>query len=74
VEPCHGLSELADTIVSRLPAGQRNLLEAYAAGVNQAIAAARMLPIEFTLLGYRPGSWRPKDSILLMLAMDALLS
>lgn len=69
-----GFSELADIIVSRLPAGQRRLLEAYAAGVNQAIAAARMLPIEFTLLGYRPGPWRPKDSILLMLAMDALLS
>ena len=69
-----GFGRLADTIVSRLPAGQRNLLEAYAAGVNQAIRAAAMLPIEFTFLGYQPEPWRPKDSILVMLAMDALLS
>lgn len=69
-----GFGQLADTIAARLPAAQRNLLEAYAAGVNQAIDDAAMLPVEFTLLGYRPEPWRPRDSILVMLAMDALLS
>ena len=69
-----GFGQLADTIVARLPSAQRNLLEAYAAGVNQAIGAAAMLPIEFTLLGYRPETWLPRDSILVFLTMDALLS
>jgi len=69
-----GFGELADTIVSRLPAAQRQLLEAYAAGVNQAISAAAAAPFEFTLLRYRPEPWRPKDSILVMLAMHAVLS
>jgi penicillin amidase len=69
-----GFGQLAATIVSRLPAAQRQLLEAYAAGVNQAVAAAAMLPLEFTLLGYRPEPWRPEDSILVMLGMHALLS
>jgi penicillin G amidase len=35
-----GFGQLASTIVSGLPAAQRQLLEAYAAGVNQAMAAA----------------------------------
>jgi penicillin G amidase len=49
-----GFDRLASTIVSSLPATQRQLLEAYAAGVNQAMAAAPILPIEFTLLRYDP--------------------
>jgi penicillin G amidase len=69
-----GFDQLAATIVSRLPATQRQLLDAYSAGVNQAMAAAAMLPFEFTLLGYRPEPWRPEDSILVMLGMHALLS
>ncbi|MCI0468145.1 MAG: penicillin acylase family protein, partial [Beijerinckiaceae bacterium] len=67
-------SQLASVIVSRLPDEQRHLLEAYAAGVNQAMAAARMFPVEFTFLGYRPEQWRPEDSILVTVGMHALLS
>ncbi|MFZ5816753.1 MAG: penicillin acylase family protein [Bacillota bacterium] len=44
------------------------LLEAYAAGVNafinQAVAAGR-LPVEFTLLGYKPEPWTPADSAII---------
>ncbi len=69
-----GFGQLASTIVSGLPAAQRQLLEAYAAGVNQAMAAATILPFEFTALGYRPEPWRPEDSVLVMLGMHVLLS
>src|SRR5262249_191584 len=69
-----GFDRLASTIVSSLPATQRQLLEAYAAGVNQAMAAAPIVPIEFTLLRYRPAPWRPDPSGLVMLRMQALLS
>ena len=69
-----GFGQLASIILSRLPAVQHQWLEAYAAGVNQAIATSRMLPVEFTLLGYQPEQWRPEDSILVILAMQSLLS
>lgn len=69
-----GFGQVAGAILSRLPAEQRVLLEAYAAGVNQAMTTARMLPIEFTLLFYTPEPWRPEDSILVMLAMQSMLS
>ena len=69
-----GFDRLASTIVSSLPATQRQLLEAYAAGVNQVMAAAPIVPVEFTLLRYRPAPWRPDDSVLVMLRMQALLS
>jgi penicillin amidase len=40
----------------------RPLLEAYAAGVNAAIAD-RPLPAEFTILRHRPEPWTPEDSL-----------
>lgn len=44
----------------------KEILEAYAQGVNayikQAVAAGR-LPVEFTLVGYKPDPWTPVDSI-----------
>ena len=69
-----GFSQLAGVVLARLPAAQRHLLEAYAAGVNQAMAATRMFPVEFTMLGYKPEQWRPEDSILVMLAMQSMLT
>jgi penicillin amidase len=69
-----GFGRLAGAVLDRLPRAGRQMLEAYAAGVNQAMAAARMFPIEFTLLGFRPEPWQPEDSILVLLGMHALLS
>lgn len=69
-----GFGQLASAILSRLPARQHDLLEAYAAGVNQAMADAKMFPIEFTLLRYSPELWQPEDSILVLLAMHVMLS
>ena len=69
-----GFGQLAGVILSRLPAEERQLIEAYTTGVNQAMAAANLFAIEFTLLGYRPELWRPEDSILVILTMHAMLS
>ena len=44
----------------------RKLLEAYARGVNRFIEQHReTLPMEFTLLKYKPQPWQPTDSLVL---------
>lgn len=65
-----GFEDVAEAILKRLPEDQRSVLEAYAAGVNQAVAEMPVAPFEFWLLGYRPSVWRPEDSLLVVLAME----
>jgi len=44
----------------------RKLLEAYARGVNRFVEQHReTLPMEFTLLKYKPQPWQPTDSLVL---------
>ncbi len=57
-----GLAHVADRVIARADPSERDLLIAYAAGVNAA-AATRALPLEFRLLGYEPARWTPQDSI-----------
>lgn len=57
-----GLGEIASAAVERAPKAERDVLDAYAAGVN-AEAAAHALPLEFRLLGYRPAPWTPADTL-----------
>ena len=48
----------------RLSARNRRVLEAYAQGVNTFIENnTHRLPVEFTLLGFKPTPWRPVDTI-----------
>lgn len=68
-----GLARQADTALAQLPPATRILLEAYAAGVNGAIAGyGWALPPEFLLLRHRPEPWRPVDSLLFqkLMALD----
>jgi penicillin G amidase len=59
------LTGLAEREFARLPTETRDLLTAYAAGVDAVISESRdSLPIEFDLLGYRPEPWRPVDCLL----------
>lgn len=62
------LARAAEGSVAAYSPWARELLEAYAAGVNaymeKAIAEGR-LPVEFALLGYQPEPWRPVDSALI---------
>ncbi|GER82160.1 peptidase S45 [Thermogemmatispora aurantia] len=58
-----GLHRAAASDVARLSAHHRRILETYAAGVN-AFIENHTLPVEFTLLRYRPDPWQPADSLL----------
>jgi penicillin amidase len=59
---------------AKLLAGEaRTSLEAYAAGVNARIARGR-LPVEFTLLRYRPEPWTVADTLSWIKMMSWMLS
>lgn len=57
-----GLGEIARDAAGREAPAEREILEAYAAGVNAA-ASTRPLPLEFRLLGYKPLPWTPADTL-----------
>ncbi len=57
-----GLRRVAEDEVRLLDDGSRAEVEAYAAGVCARIAQRR-LPVEFTLLAYRPEPWTIADSL-----------
>ncbi|MGE5602216.1 MAG: penicillin acylase family protein, partial [Nitrososphaerales archaeon] len=57
-----GLYRVAEAEVELLGLESRAELEAYAAGVN-ACLASQPLPVEFSLLRYRPEPWKPADSL-----------
>lgn len=59
-----GLARVAEEGLAAYRPDERALLEAYASGVNAAIATARPLPPEFQLLWHTPEPWRPQDSLL----------
>ncbi len=68
-----GLARVAEAGLAAYRPEERALLEAYARGMNAAIAAARPLPVEFQLLWCeRPEPWRPADSLLIhrLLALE----
>lgn len=59
-----GLGRAADREATTLEPEPRKLLEAYARGVNQFIGQhERSLPVEFSLLGYKPQLWKPADTL-----------
>jgi penicillin G amidase len=58
-----GLRRIAEREVPELPAGLREELDAYCAGVNSAVEAARALPAEFQLLRSGFEQWRPADML-----------
>lgn len=66
--------QTAGNMVSALPANQKQVLEAYVAGVNVFIDQSKMLPPEFIALNYRPDPWRAEDSILVALGMFQTLN
>lgn len=68
-----GFEQVARAVQARLPASQNEVLNAYAAGVNEAMDELRVVPPEFLILGYRPSNWRPEDSLLVVLGMEETL-
>src|SRR3989304_4927735 len=59
-----GLSRAARADVTRADSETMRMLDAYAKGVNAFVEAnANRLPLEFTLLGFKPEPWTPLDTI-----------
>ena len=59
-----GLGRVADREATTLEPEPRKILEAYARGVNQFIDQHQgNLPLEFSLLRYRPQPWKPADTL-----------
>ncbi len=65
---------VAKDIAENLPGDQKQVLSAYADGVNAYLLQMENLPFEFVVLGYRPELWKPEDSMLVALAMFQQLS
>jgi penicillin amidase len=53
---------------------ERRWLEAYTEGVNAGLAALSRPPAEHRFLGAQPTAWRSEDSVLVCLAMAAMLN
>ncbi|MDD1637890.1 MAG: penicillin acylase family protein, partial [Methylococcaceae bacterium] len=66
--------QAARNIVFALPVNQKQVLDAYVAGVNAYIYQSKMLPPEFIALNYRPEPWSAEDSILVALGMFQTLN
>ena len=58
-----GLYRTAQKSYAGLSDRARRALDAYAAGVNAFLESGHPLPVEFTLLRYRPEPWSPVDSL-----------
>ncbi len=69
------MARIAEAAYRSLPPADRNVLVAYARGVNFYIDTHRgRYPLEFTLLRYDPRPWSPVDSLLAALQMYRTLS
>jgi penicillin G amidase len=61
-----GFGRAAERDVSLLEPAQRNIMDAYARGINLFIEQhSNKLPLEFTLLKYRPQPWQTTDSLVI---------
>ncbi|HSF29144.1 MAG TPA: penicillin acylase family protein [Candidatus Tectomicrobia bacterium] len=69
-----GFDRVAQAIVNHLPQEQKDVLTAYAEGINHFIEQTPSLPFEFRALGYRPTLWRIEDSLLVALGMFEVLN
>ncbi len=69
------ISRLAQQRARTVTGEDRAVLAAYARGVNHYLEThAGRLPLEFTLLGYKPHPWRIEDTLLVGLMMEQTLS
>lgn len=64
---------LAQAALALLPKDEVEVLQAYADGVNAALAATLVPPPEYLLLRVRPQPWSPEDSLVLNLTFSFLL-
>jgi penicillin amidase len=65
----HDFRRIAAAIVNDSASVDRELLDAYAAGVNLALKNAGARPWEYSLLRTQPAPWRVEDSVLVAFSM-----
>jgi penicillin amidase len=65
----------ADRELGLMDKDSRDIMEAFARGVNRFIEQhGKHLPLEFSLLGYKPQSWQPTDSLTISAYMYRTLT
>lgn len=70
-----GFAHLADDTYAALPGGMKELLDAYAAGVNASMSGReKPLPLEFQLLFHEPEPWEPRHSLVMVKMLGLGLS
>lgn len=69
----HRFRHVVRQALQRADPGWRDLLEAYAAGVNAGLASLTAPPFEYALLRQTPEPWKAEDSLLAVMAMFAAL-
>jgi len=65
----HGFRRLAAQALAGLSPGDRAIVEAYAAGVNDGLRALRAAPFEYLVLRQPPEPWQPEDTFLVSYTM-----
>ena len=65
----HRFRSRAQASLAALPAGDMQILEHYAAGVNAGLASLGGKPFEYFVLAVDPVPWRPEDTILVAYSM-----
>jgi penicillin amidase len=65
----HAFRRLAAAVVDQTSPGERAILEAYCAGVNEGLASLGSKPWEYQVLRTEPVPWRPEDCALINYAM-----
>ena len=60
---------VAQAVLTQATAEQREILDAYARGVNAGLASLRSRPWEYIALQVTPVSWKAEDSVLVSYAM-----
>lgn len=65
----HRFRARAKVVLERLDSVEKQVLAAYAAGVNQGLGDLDTTPFEYYLLGAEPRAWEMADSLLVVYAM-----
>ena len=65
----HQFTRVADQVLGQATPAERDLLDAYAEGVNQALSDLGARPWEYLPLGATPRAWKARDSLLVAFAM-----
>ena len=65
----HRFRTRAQVVYEAATEAERQLMEAYAAGVNAGLASLDSRPFEYFVLSSEPRPWKPQDSLLAVYAM-----